>query len=65
MDKILKGLEEFFAQHNDEEIYTELKQNGTLAQIIGLYDTYNKKIGRTPSALGQKFINEYNRIIKQ
>jgi hypothetical protein len=65
MDKILKGLEEFFAQHNDEEIYTELKQNGTLAKIIGLYDTYNKKIGRTPSALGQKFINEYNRIIKQ
>ncbi len=65
MDKILKGLEEFFALHNDEEIYTELKQNGTLAKIIGLYDTYNKKIGRTPSALGQKFINEYNRIIKQ
>ena len=64
MDKILKGLEEFFALHNDEEIYTELKQNGTLAKIIGLYDTYNKKIGRTPSALGQKIINEYNKYQK-
>ncbi len=64
MDKILKGLEEFFALHNDEEIYTELKQNGTLVKIIGLYDTYNKKIGRTPSALGQKIINEYNKYQK-
>ena len=64
MDKILKGLEDFFALHNDEEIYTELKQNGTLVKIIGLYDTYNKKIGRTPSALGQKIINEYNKYQK-
>ena len=64
MDKILKGLEEFFALHNDEEIYTEIKQNGTLVKIIGLYDTYNKKIGRTPSALGQKSVNEYNKYQK-
>ena len=65
MEQITKKMEEYFTIYNDEELKNELEQNKVISIIIKHYINYNKQIGRTPSALGQKFINEYNRIIKQ
>ena len=64
IEKILKGIEEYFALYNDEELVAELKQNKGIVKIIEWYNSYNKRLGRTPSALGQKFFNEYNKYQK-
>ena len=64
IDKILKGLEEYFVLYNDEELKEDIVQNKDMAKIIELYKTYSQKAGRTPSQIGQKFIDEYNRIVK-
>jgi hypothetical protein len=63
-DKILKGLEEYFALFTDEEIKEGMEKNQGVAKLIEWYKTFSQKVGRTPSPLGQKFINEYNRIVK-
>ena len=42
----------------------EIKDDSGLQKIIKQYINLNKKINRRPSAIGQKFIDEYNRIIK-
>ena len=64
MEQITKKIEEYFALFSDEELKADLEQNEGIAKIIKQYINYNKQIGRTPSPLGQKFINEYNRIVK-
>lgn len=64
MEQITTKIEEYFALYNDEELKTDLEQNQGIYKMIRNYINYNKKIGRTPSPLGQKFINEYNRIVK-
>ena len=64
MEQITKKMEEYFALFSDEELKADLEQNQGITKIIKQYINYNKKIGRTPSPLGQKFINEYNRIVK-
>lgn len=64
MEQITKKIEEYFALYNDAELKADLEQNQGIAKIIKQYINYNKRIGRTPSPLGQKFINEYNRIVK-
>ena len=64
MEQITKKIEEYFALFSDEELKADLEQNEGIAKTIKHYINYNKKIGRTPSPLGQKFINEYNRIVK-
>ena len=64
MEQITKKIEEIFTLYSDEELKADLEQNEGIAKTIKHYINYNKKIGRTPSPLGQKFINEYNRIVK-
>ena len=64
MEQITKKIEEIFTLYSDEELKADLEQNEGIAKIIKQYINYNKQIGRTPSPLGQKFINEYNRIVK-
>ena len=59
IEKVLNGLEDYFALYNDEELEAELKQNQGVVKIIEWYIAFNKKLDRTPSALGQKIINEY------
>ena len=64
IEKVLNGLEDYFALYNDEELEAELKQNQGVVKIIEWYIAFNKKLDRTPSALGQKIINEYNKYQK-
>ena len=64
MEQITKKIEEYFALFSDEELKADLEQNEGIAKIIKQYINYNKQIGRTPSALGQKIINEYNKYQK-
>ena len=64
MEQITKEIEEYFTLFNDEELRSDLEQNKGIAKIIRHYINYNKQIGRTPSPLGQKFINEYNKYQK-
>ena len=59
MEQITKKIEEYFALFSDEELKADLEQNEGIAKIIKQYINYNKQIGRTPSPLGQKFINDY------
>ena len=42
----------------------EVKANSTIQEIIKYYISISHKINHTPSPLGQKFIDEYNRITK-
>ena len=64
IEKVLNGLEDYFALYNDEELEAELKQNQGVVKIIEWYIAFNTKLDRTPSALGQKIINEYNKYQK-
>lgn len=64
IEKVLNGLEDYFALYNDEELEAELKQNKGVVKLIGWYIAFNTKLDRTPSALGQKIINEYNKYQK-
>lgn len=64
IEKVLNGLEDYFALYNDEELEAELKQNQGVVKIIEWYIAFNKKLDRTPSALCQKIINEYNKYQK-
>ena len=47
-----------------EEI-NEVKDNPGIQEIIKYYISIGKKINHKPSSLGQKFIDEYNRINKE
>ena len=40
---------------------SEIKGNSGLQKVIKEYINLNKQINRRPSAIGQKFIDEYNR----
>lgn len=59
-ENIIIKMEEYF-NLND---VSELKDDSGLQNIIKQYIDFNKKINRRPSAIGQKFIDEYNRITK-
>ena len=43
---------------------SEIKDDSGLQKIIKQYIKLNKQINRRPSAIGQKFVDEYNRITK-
>ena len=59
-ENIIIKMEEYF---NLIDV-SELKDDSGLQNIIKQYINFNKEINRRPSALGQKFIDEYNRITK-
>ena len=60
IEKILNQIEDYYKLVEVGEI----KDDSGLQKIIKQYINLNKKINRRPSAIGQKFIDEYNRIIK-
>lgn len=60
IEKILNQIEDYYKLFEVGEI----KDDSGLQKIIKQYINLNKKINRRPSAIGQKFIDEYNRIIK-
>lgn len=64
IEKVLNGLEDYFALYNDEELEAELKLNKGVVKLIEWYIAFNTKLDRTPSAIGQKIINEYNKYQK-
>ena len=57
-DIIFENIEDFFALFD----ISEIKENKGLQKVINKYIDLNKQINRRPSAIGQKFIDEYNRI---
>ena len=57
-DIIFENIEDFFALFD----ISEIKENKGLQKVINKYIDLNKQINRCPSAIGQKFIDEYNRI---
>ena len=59
-ENIIIKMEEYF-NLND---VSELKDDSGLQNIIKQYINFNKEINRHPNAIGQKFIDEYNRITK-
>ena len=59
-EKIVFKMDEYFGLFE----VSEIKSNSGLQNIIKEYINFNKQINRRPSALGQKFIDEYNRITK-
>ena len=59
-DIIFEKIEEFFTLFEINEI----NDNTGLQKVVSKYINFNKQINRRPSALGQKFIDEYNRITK-
>lgn len=64
IEKVLNGLEDYFALYNDEELEAELKLNKGVVKLIEWYIAFNTKLDRTPSAIGPKIINEYNKYQK-
>ena len=58
--KIVDKMEEYFTLFEIEET----QNNIGLQAILKHYINLTKQINRRPSALGQKFIDEYNRITK-
>ena len=58
IEKIAIKIEEFFDLYEVNDI----KNVSGLQNIIKQYIDFNKQINRRPSAIGQKFIDEYNRI---
>ena len=59
-EKIVFKMDEYFGLFE----VSEIKNNSGLQNIIKEYINFNKQINRRPSAFGQKFIDEYNRITK-
>lgn len=59
-EKIVFKMDEYFGLFE----VSEIKSNSGLQNIIKEYINFNKQINRRPSALGQKFIDEYNHITK-
>lgn len=60
IEKIVVSIEDYYKLFEVSEIKEESGLQGIIKQYIDL----NKQINRRPSALGQKFIDEYNRITK-
>ena len=58
--KIIDKIDECFTLFEIKEIHN----NNLLQEIIKTYINLTKQINRRPNALGQKFIDEYNRITK-
>lgn len=58
--KIIDKIDECFTLFEIKEIHN----NNLLQEIIKTYINLTKQINRRPSPLGQKFIDEYNRITK-
>ena len=59
-EKIVIKIEELFNLNDVGDINDDVD----FQKIIKEYINLNKQINRRPSALGQKFIDEYNRITK-
>lgn len=59
-EKIAMKLEEVVTLYE----VSDVQDNSVLQDIIKQYIDYNNQINRHPSPLGQKFIDEYNRITK-
>ena len=59
-EKIAMKLEEVVTLYE----VSDVQDNSVLQDIIKQYIDYNNQINRRPNALGQKFIDEYNRITK-
>lgn len=60
MEKMAIKLEEYVALYE----VSDIKEHSYLQNIIKQYINFNKQINRHPNAIGQKFIDEYNRITK-
>lgn len=56
-EKIVIKIDEYFGLFD----VSEIKGNSGLQKVIKEYINLNKQINRRPSAIGQKFIDEYNR----
>ena len=56
-EKIVIKMDEYFGLFD----VSEIKGNSGLQKVIKEYINLNKQINRCPSAIGQKFIDEYNR----
>ena len=56
-EKIVIKMDEYFGLFD----VSEIKGNSGLQKVIKEYINLNKQINRRPSAIGQKFIDEYNR----
>ena len=59
-EKIAMKLEEVVTLYE----VSDVQDNSVLQDIIKQYIDYNNQINRHPNAIGQKFIDEYNRITK-
>ena len=59
-ENISRNIEDFFVLCE----VSEIKDNSGLHKIIKEYINLNKQINRHPNAIGQKFIDEYNRITR-